>query len=168
MGHALGDGLEVAVGIVLVIVDHEAGGVGQQTDRALVVGLVEIALAATLLGQRLIASAAVAIAGDERVGAVVLQQDVLAVVNIAGDGAGHVLLDAAAQTVITVAGRGEVREGDLDQSILSVVVVGGDAAGAGAGDLGRLVGNVAVDVVAVAERVVLGEPVGGIGDVRPD
>ena len=115
--------------------------------------------------QRLVGLIAMAVARQQRAHAVELHDDVLAVIDIAGDDAIDVLLDPPAEAVIGISGDRQVGEVDADQLVPDIVGVGGDAAGAGARDLFGLGGEVAVGVVSVTETIVLGQAVGVVGDV---
>ena len=102
------------------------------------------------------------VAGKQRVEVVVFQQDVLAVVDGAGDLAIHVFLDPPTEPVVAIGGEAAAGEVDPHQAVLHVGCVARHPAGAGAGDLAGLAREVAVQIVSIAERLVLDQPVGGV------
>jgi len=90
-------------------------------------------------------------AGKER-------DDILLIVEVAGDGACDVLLDAPSQPIVAVAGDAPVREVDLDELVLHVIGVGRRRAGC----LLPLLDQVPVLVVGVEKLVILEQAVGGL------
>ena len=115
--------------------------------------------------QMLVGPIAMAVARQQRAGAIELHDDVFAVIDIAGDDAIDVLLDPPAEAVIGISGDRQVGEVDLGQLVPDIVAVGGDAAGAHPRDLVGLGHEVAVVVIGVTETIVLGQAVGIVGDV---
>ena len=125
------------------------------------VGVVEEGLPAALDGQGLVGFFAMAVTRDQSIGAVELEKKIFAVVDVAGDGAVHVLFDAPAQAVVSVFGKRQIRQIDADEPVLGVVGVAGRLQGT----LVRLGTEVAVGVVDVGALIVLAQAVGGVGHV---
>ena len=86
--------------------------------------------------------------------------DVFLVVEEAGDGPGHILLNAPSEAVVAV-GRGQAGGGDPKELVLDVVGVGGG----GQGGLVGLAGAIPVSVIGVRETVIFQQAVGRIVDV---
>ena len=158
--------LEVAVGVVVVAVDHGAGGVGETAHRAQEIDVVEVALPAALQDERLVGFLAMTVTRAQGVGAVELQDDIVIVVEVAGNRAVDVLFDAPAVGIVAVGREAAAREVDPYQAVLHVPGIDGEPARAGARDLRRLTRQVTVGVVAVAEAVVFDEAVGRVVDMR--
>ncbi len=111
--------------------------------------------------QMLVGPIAMAVARQQRADAVELHDDGLGVIDVAGDDAIDVLLDPPAEAVIGIIGGRQVGEIDLGQLVPDIVAVGGHVSG----DFVGLGGEITIVVIGVGKRVVLGQAVGGVGDV---